>query len=301
MKRGAAELAVAPLCLDPFSAILAKREGFRAVYLGGGGLGYSLGVSEALLTAQDFIDAADRICSRVDIPVVVDGGVGFGDAIHTAHTVKMIERTGACAIELEDQIAPKRAHHHKDIEHLVSTEEMVGKLKAAVDARTDWNFLIIARSDAMQLEGIDRTVERAHAYAAAGVDMIMVRARTEAEFQAISKSTSLPLASLNSWVTKPEPEMLAAGFSLLLDANSLTILTYLSLTKAYRLLKTDPFYGYTREEVMGARAEVQTIIGLEELYAMEAETTEKQTLAELKAAGRKNNHLAHQAADPAPD
>ena len=89
---------------------------------------------------------------------IVDGGAGFGDAIHTAQTVKMMERAGACGIEIEDQIAPKRAHHHKDIEHLISIEEMTGKLKAAQDARTDENFVVIARCNAVMVEiPVERT------------------------------------------------------------------------------------------------------------------------------------------------
>jgi methylisocitrate lyase len=177
------------------------------------------------------------------------------------------------------------------VEHLVSTEEMVGKLRAALDARRDENFVVIARCNASQIEGVEAALERAQAYQEAGADMLMIRARSEAEFQRISQGTTAPLASLASWTTKPEAEMLAAGYSLLMDPNSVTILTYMALTRGYEALKRDPFYGFPREEVIAARAEVQTIIGLEELYAIEAETTEKETLAELSLAGRKTNHI----------
>ncbi len=278
MRRPASAVVTAPLALDPFSAILAQRAGFDTIYLGGGGLGYLLGVSEALLTANDLADATRRICDRVDLAVVADGGVGFGDAIHTAQTVRMVESAGASAIELEDQVAPKRAHHHKDIEHLVATEEMAGKLKAALDARHDADFLIIARCNAPQVEGIERTLERLRAYEEAGADLLMVRCRTDAEFDRVSAATTRPLATLSSWTVRSEPEMRAAGFSLILDPNSLTILTYLALSKGYASLKTDPWYGLPREEILAARAEVQQLIGLDALYAIEAETTEKETL-----------------------
>src|SRR5829696_3585913 len=141
MRRPADELVVAPLALDALSAALAKRTGFYAVYLGGGGLGYARGVSEALLTATELAEATRAICERVDVAVVVDGGVGFGDAVHMARTIRLIEQAGAAAIEIEDQVAPKRAHHHKGIEHLVTTDEMAGKIAAAVDARQSADFV----------------------------------------------------------------------------------------------------------------------------------------------------------------
>jgi methylisocitrate lyase len=275
MVRPAPELVIAPLALDPFSAMIAQRAGYDTVYVGGGGLGYALGISEALLTANDMAEATRRVVDRTGLAAVVDGGVGFGDAIHTAQTVKMIERAGACAIELEDQVAPKRAHHHKDIEHLVSIEEMNGKLKAALDARTDNDFLVIARCNASQVEGMESALERCAAYEDAGADLIMLRARTEPEFIAMSGRTRAPLATLASWTVKSPPEMTAAGFALVLDPNSVTVLTYLALSKGYAALRSDPWYGFPRAEVLAARAEVQELIGLEELYAIERETTEK--------------------------
>src|SRR5688572_11482713 len=117
MVRPAGELVVAPLALDALSAALAKRVGFDTVYLGGGGLGYARGVTEALLTASELVEATRAICERVDVAVVVDGGVGFGDAVHMARSIRMLEQAGAAAVEIEDQVAPKRAHHHKGVEH----------------------------------------------------------------------------------------------------------------------------------------------------------------------------------------
>lgn len=291
MSPSASSMTIAPLTLDPFAAIMAQRAGYNTGYVGGGGLGYALGISEALLTQNDLADATRRIYERLpDMALVIDGGAGFGDAIHAAQSVKMFENAGAVAIEIEDQIAPKRAHHHKDVEHLVSTEEFVGKIKACLDARRDENFVVIARSNAMQLEGIEATLERAQAYAEAGADMLMIRVRSENELDAVMRGTELPLATLGTWTTRKEPEMAQGKFRLLMDANSATILTYMALKRGYDALKSDPFYGFPREEVLAARAEVQGIIGLDELYALEAETTEVELLAELAAKGKKNNH-----------
>lgn len=111
--RPANTFVVAPLALDALSAALARRIGFCAVYVGGGGLGYARGTTEALLTATEVAEATRAIGERVDVAVIVDGTNGFGDAIHTARAVRLMEQAGAAAIEIEDQLAPKRAHHTK--------------------------------------------------------------------------------------------------------------------------------------------------------------------------------------------
>src|SRR5687768_12789262 len=108
MKRGGDEIVVAPLALDAMTALIAKRAGFDAVYVGGGALGYALGVSEALLSANDCVDATRRIYERLpDMALIVDVSVGFGDPVHAYRMVKMMEAAGACAIEIEDQVSPK--------------------------------------------------------------------------------------------------------------------------------------------------------------------------------------------------
>ena len=150
-----------------------------------------------------------------------------------------------------------------------------------MEARRDEDFLIIARCNAPQVEGMQRALERAEAYEDAGAHLIMMRTRAEAEFAEMSGKTRAPLATLASWTVKPEPEMLAAGYALVLDPNSLTIATYHALTTAYKALGRDPWYGLGREAVLSARAEVQELVGLDELYRIEAETTEKETLARL--------------------
>ena len=109
----------APLCLDPLSARLASDAGFAAGYLSGGALGFQYAVGEALLSYSEIADVARRITARSDLPLIIDGGVGFGDAVHTARATALFEATGAVAVEYEDQVAPKRLHHHIGVEHLV--------------------------------------------------------------------------------------------------------------------------------------------------------------------------------------
>ncbi len=283
MQRPGGELLLTPLVTDPFSALLAQRAGFDTVYLGGGSLGYVLGVSEALLTANEMADALRRITDRTDLAVIVDGGVGFGDAVHVKRTIEIIENAGAVGIEIEDQIAPKRAHHHKDVEHLVSTEEMVGKIKAAIDARRSDNFVIIARCNAPQIEGIDRSLERAQAYTDAGAHVAMLRARNDEEWEQISKRTTAPLATLASWTMKPAAEMQSGGYRLIMDPNSITVLTYHALSQGYANMKAGKGYGPSRDDINQAMLDVRELVGLEELYEIEAQTTEKETLAAMAA------------------
>jgi 2-methylisocitrate lyase-like PEP mutase family enzyme len=272
-RRNTDHLTIAPLALDPLTALLARRHGFNAVYIGGGALGYELGVSEALLTPEDLAHVTRRITERVpDIAVIVDGGIGFGDAVHTRRTIQIIETAGACAIEIEDQVAPKRAHHHKGHEHLISSEDMCKKIEAACDARRDPDFLIIARCNAPQHEGIDAAIARSNAYAAAGADLLMLRGRDDDEIARITANTAAPLATL--WAFKTPAEMLAAGYTLFLDAFSGTVVTYRALDSAFRALPTDRNFGISRDDITTTIEAVKDLIDLETLYAIERNTTE---------------------------
>ncbi len=279
MTRPAADLVVAPLCLDALSAALARQVGFDTIYLGGGGLGYARGVSEALLTATELAEATRAITERVDVAVVVDGGVGFGDALHMDRTIRMIEGAGARAIEIEDQIAPKRAHHHKGIEHLIPADEMAGKIRAAAGARRDDGFVIIARCNAIRHEGVERALERAAAYVEAGADLLMLLPRTDAEFEAVSNGTTAPLAAMSIGVQRPATEMRAAGYALSVDPMSATVLGYRALKAGYEGLKAGAGIGLASDEIRAIIAEIGATIGMDALYALEARTTERQTAA----------------------
>lgn len=276
MMRPAAALVVAPLALDALSAALARRTGFDAVYLGGGGLGYARGASEALLTATELAEATRAIAERVDVAVIVDGGVGFGDALHMARTVRLIEQAGAAAIEIEDQVAPKRAHHHKGVEHLVSTEEMAGKIAAAAEARVDGDFVIIARCNALRHEGLERALARAVAYVEAGADMLMLLPRTEDDFTAVSRATTAPLAAMSIGDTRSAETLRAAGYALAVDPMSATVLGFRALKAGYEALRHGAGIGLSRDEILATIAEVGATIGMEVLYALEARTTERE-------------------------
>jgi 2-methylisocitrate lyase-like PEP mutase family enzyme len=168
---------LAPGVYDAFSALMVERAGFEAAYLSGASLAYTqLGRPDlGLLSAKEIADAVARITERTDLPLIVDADTGFGNALNVIRTVKTFESAGAAAIQLEDQSLPKRCGHLAG-KSLISSEEMAGKVRAAVDARASEATLIIARTDAIAVEGFEPALDRAEAYLAAGADILFVEA-----------------------------------------------------------------------------------------------------------------------------
>ncbi len=275
LARPATGLVVAPLALDALSAALAKRVGFDTVYLGGGGLGYQRAVTEALLTTTELCEATRAITERVDVNVVVDGGIGFGDPVHLARMMRMLEDAGAAAVEIEDQVAPKRVHHHKGVEHLVTAGEMADRIKAAVDARRDPDFLIIARCNAFAHEGIEATLERLAVYAEAGADLLMPIGRTDEQFAAASGATRIPLAAMVIGPGRPVDQMLSSGYSLSVDPMSAQVLAYRAMQAGYEGIRDGVGFGMAGAEVMGVVREMGETIGIQALYDIEVRTTER--------------------------
>ena len=171
----AGELLVVPGCSDALGALLVEQAGFEAVYMTGFGSSAALlgRPDVGLLSGAEMADNAARIAAATNLPVIADADTGYGNAINVAHTVRAYERAGVAAIQLEDQVMPKRCGHMAD-KTLVSIDEMVGKVRAAVDAADE--MLVIARTDARAPEGLDAAIERAHAYAEAGADRLFVEA-----------------------------------------------------------------------------------------------------------------------------
>jgi 2-methylisocitrate lyase-like PEP mutase family enzyme len=179
------EIIVAPGCYDAFTALLIEEAGFRAAYLSGASIAYSrFGRPDiGLVGMEEVAGVVSAIRERIAIPLIVDADTGFGNALNVIRTVKLFERMGASAIQIEDQSYPKRCGHLDD-KDLVSADEMVGKIKAALDARADADTLIIARTDAIGVEGFEPALERAARYAEAGADLLFVEApRSEDEMK----------------------------------------------------------------------------------------------------------------------
>lgn len=187
-----ADFLVVPGVFNAFSAQLAKRTGFGAVYLSGGALTSSLGIPDiGLLTLDEVAEGVRRIKAAAGLPVIADIDTGFGEPINVYRTVKTLEAAGADAVHIEDQILPKRCGH-LDGKEVVEPEQMVRKIKAALKARRD--MLIIARTDARSVNGLDDAIERAKIYVEAGADAIFPEAlMSEAEFAAFSKNVRRPL------------------------------------------------------------------------------------------------------------
>ena len=168
---------LAPGIYDAFTALIAEQSGFEALYLSGASIAYTLlGRSDVgLTTVTEVAHTLSRITERVQVPVIVDGDTGFGNALNTQRSVRTLEQAGAAMIQLEDQTFPKRCGH-LDGKGVIPVSEMVGKLKAALDARKSSETLILARTDAVAVEGFDAALERAEQYLACGVDALFVEA-----------------------------------------------------------------------------------------------------------------------------
>ena len=171
------QVVLAPGIYDALSALIAEQSGFEALYLSGASIAYTrLGRSDVgLTTATEVADTLARITERVSLPVIVDADTGFGNALNVQRTVLAFERAGAAMIQLEDQGFPKRCGH-LDGKTVVPTREMQGKLRAALDARRSPQTLILARTDAVAVEGFDAAMERAEAYLECGVDALFIEA-----------------------------------------------------------------------------------------------------------------------------
>src|SRR5580698_3302384 len=177
-------------------ALLATQAGFKAIYLSGGGVAAgSLGVPDlGITTLDDVLTDIQRITNVCDLPLLVDVDTGFGpSAFNIARTVRSLIKAGAAALHIEDQVGAKRCGHRPGKE-IVSKEEMVDRIKAAVDARTDEHFVLGARTDALANEGIDKAIDRAVAYKEAGADFIFAEAVNELEqYRRFAAETGLPI------------------------------------------------------------------------------------------------------------
>jgi 2-methylisocitrate lyase-like PEP mutase family enzyme len=191
MVRG--DVVVAPGVYDGLSARLVARAGFPAAYATGGGIARSMGYPDlGLLAVTEIVERVANIVEHAGIPVIADADTGYGNALNTQRAVRAFERAGVSAIHLEDQTFPKRCGHYDD-KAIVPAAEMSQKLRAARDAMTDPDVVLIARTDALAVEGLDAAIERAQAYADAGADVIFVEApESLAQIEAIARRVPQP-------------------------------------------------------------------------------------------------------------
>ena len=223
----APEIVVAPGAFDCITARLVDTAGFPAVYITGSGVSMSaLGAPDVgLMSYGEILDRVQRIADVVSIPVIADADTGFGGPLNIMRTVRDFERAGVSAIQIEDQAWPKKCGHEPG-RVIVPAAEMVGRIKAAVDARTD-GIAIIARTDARSTEGLDAAIERSNLYAEAGADILFLESpESEAELETLNRQLTKPtLANMvegGRTPVLPYPQLQDIGFSVAIFPNSLT-------------------------------------------------------------------------------
>ncbi|MCB1746573.1 MAG: methylisocitrate lyase [Gammaproteobacteria bacterium] len=214
--------------VNAYAAMLATQSGFRAIYVSGAGVAnYSYGLPDLGMTSlDDVLTDVRRITSAVDTPLLVDIDTGWGGAFNIARTVKEMIRAGAAAVHLEDQVSQKRCGHRPGKE-IVSTAEMVDRVKAAVDAKTDPDFVLMARTDALQVEGLQGVIDRASAFVEAGADAIFAEAMTDITmYKQVCDAVKVPvLANLTEFGSTPYytcPELGEQGIAMVLFPLSAT-------------------------------------------------------------------------------
>ena len=251
-------------------AIMAERAGYQAIYLSGAGVAnLSFGLPDLGVTTLDnVLEDARRITGAVGLPLLVDVDTGFGAELMIRRTVREMTRAGVAAIHMEDQVADKRCGHRPG-KALVSTQEMAARISAAVDARTDPGLVIMARTDAVAVEGLDKALERAAAYARAGADMIFPEALgTLEQYQAFKEACGLPvLANLTEFGLTPSftvSELASAGVDMALYPLSASRAMNRA---ALRVLKEIREHGTQAAMVpeMMSRAELYDLLGYEAL------------------------------------
>lgn len=255
--------------INAYSALLAQRAGFRAIYLSGAGVANaSYGLPDLGITQlADVVEDAQRITAITDTPLLVDVDTGWGSAFNIARTMREMERAGVAAIHLEDQVAAKRCGHRPNKE-LVSRDEMVDRVKAAVDARRDEQFVFMARTDAYASEGMEAALDRANAYVEAGADMIFAEAlHSLEEFRAFADRVPVPvLANITEFGNTPlftTHELREAGARMVLYPLS----AFRAMSRA-----AEQVYASIREhgtqakvvEAMQTRAELYDVLGYHE-------------------------------------
>ena len=218
------ETLLAPGIYDALSGLIAEQSGAKAAYLSGASIAYTrFGRSDiGLVSVSEVHDTLAAVTDRIKIPIIVDADTGFGNALNVQRTIRSFERAGAAAIQIEDQSFPKRCGH-LDGKVLIKTDEMVGKVKAAVDARKTSDTLIIARTDARAVEGLQEAIDRAHTYEEAGADILFIEApRSVDELKKIRKSFHLNTPLLANMVeggktpVKTADDLKSLGFNIVI-------------------------------------------------------------------------------------
>ena len=273
---------IVPGATDCFTARLIEEAGFPMIYVTGGGTAntYLGGPDIGLVTLNELASQVERISDAVSVPVIADCDTGFGGVANVKRTIRAYERAGAAGLHIEDQLFPKRCGHFEG-KVCVPIEDMMYRLQAALDARTDPDFLIIARTDARGPEGMDSALERAHAYLELGVDAIFVEApASKEELQRVGREFKGKTHLVANMVERsrtpllPEAELLDMGFNIILYANAALYLGSFAIRQGLEVLSKQR----TTESLldrMTSFQERQRLIGLDRVDAAERDLVDR--------------------------
>jgi 2-methylisocitrate lyase-like PEP mutase family enzyme len=275
------ELIVAPCALNPIMARIAEDAGFKAVYMSGGSLGWLKCVTEANLTLPELAEIAVDMRAVCKLPIILDAGGGWGDPMHVHRTIALTQAAGFSAIEIEDQLLPRRVEHHIGIDHLVTTELAVDKVKEAVAARTDPDLVIIARTNARRVYDLDEALRRAEAFHRAGADMLFIHTRNAEEMRIVGERLPGPLMTFAppdgfATFSMSKAEMAKLGYRLAASSGTSFAAMYKAVRQSMECLaedRPDPFLGPGGAEKEMKRAHQTT--GLDAMLAIERRTMKK--------------------------
>lgn len=269
---------VAPGAHDALTARLVERAGFEAVYFTGAGFSYThLGAPDlGLVTLTETAWRVGTVVEATRLPVIVDADDGYGGPFNVARTVRMLEAAGAAAIQLEDQVAPKRCGHLAG-KQVVPADVMVGKIRAATDARRDPALVIVARTDARAVEGLDAALERAHCYREAGADVLFVEG-PESREELVRVARELPPPVMVNMVEGgvspllPAHELESMGYRLVIFPGTAVRAAAAAILRALEVLRRDGSTDGLRDQMLSFR-ELNELLGLEDYRVREARYT----------------------------
>ena len=272
------ELTIAPCALNPIMAQMAMLAGFKAAYLSGGSLGWYKGVTEAGLSLTEMVQVALDIRTVCPIPIVLDAGAGWGDPVHMHRTVAMSEAAGIQCVEIEDQLLPRRVEHHVGIDNLVTPQLAADRIREAVAARTNPDTVIVGRTNAIRVDGMDDALRRAEAMKKAGADMLFVWGRKPEDMRHIAERLPAPLMTFappDGFSTFPisKAELVTMGYRLMASSGTAFAAMVKAVRGSYEHLAADtmdPFMGPGGAEKW--MKEAHKVTGLERLLEIERRT-----------------------------
>jgi 2-methylisocitrate lyase-like PEP mutase family enzyme len=278
------EFVYMPVAYDALGGRVVESLGFDAVYTGGFVTGSSRCTSEPMLTMDEQVRVAGDVAAAIGVPLVADGGAGFGEPLHTMRTVREFIRAGVAGAHIEDQLYPKRAHYHKYVAHAIPRKDFVDKIAFACKQRdkSDPDFVVIARTDTCRFEGLKEAAWRVNAAADAGADMGLVFPRNDEEMKKAPKQCKIPLVYVISRGNRDGrplptgPQLADMGYKAAIDALTYLLASYHFAKRAYAEIKrTGGYTGLTQEQCVKARHEIETLVGLDEFYEVEEQTVEQ--------------------------